>query len=108
MQTELPIVWSTWYHPEWDMTPEAYLEAHIVAPTRSRRLGHYMDPVRKLKGYVGVYHMGEYQGTASSTRFFLSLFSHGHPLGLRSFVTINDLLMILEAFHMQDERWGNR
>ena len=56
MPTELPLLWSANYHPEWDETPEAYLEAKIVAPARSRRLGRYNDPPRERKGYIGVYH----------------------------------------------------
>jgi hypothetical protein len=24
LDTELPIIWSAWYHPEWDRVAEAY------------------------------------------------------------------------------------
>jgi hypothetical protein len=103
MPTELPISWSANYHPEWDETPEAYLQARIVAPTRSRRLGRYSDPQRGRKGYIGVYHQAGYQSGAGRTRFFLSLFVRQHTLGLRSHATMQDLLMALAAFHEQGE-----
>ncbi len=97
--TELPITWSVCYHPEWDATPEAYLQAQIVAPGRSRRLGRYSDPLRGRKGYIGVYHQGGREETEGRTRFFLSLFVQGRTLGLRSYATIEDVLAVLEAFH---------
>jgi hypothetical protein len=99
LDTELPITWSAWYHPEWDRTPEAYLEAQILKPTRSRRLGRYSDPLRERKGYIGVYHQAGQPGTESRTRFFLSLFAHGRSPGLTSFQTMDALLGVLEAFH---------
>jgi hypothetical protein len=104
MKIELPITWSASYHTEWDTTPEEYLRAQIVKPTRSRRLGYYSDPQRERKGYIGVYHMAGRYGTDGSVRFFLSLFEHGRTLGLRSYVTMHDLLAVLEAFHQQDEK----
>jgi len=104
MPTDLPIFWSANYHPEWDETPEAYLQARIVAPTRSRRLGRYSDSQRERKGYIGVYHQAGYQESKGRTRFFLSLFAHGQTLGLRSYTTMNDLLAVLAAFHAQDEQ----
>jgi len=104
MRTELPITWSAWYNPEWDTTPEAYLQAQIVMPARSRRLGRYSDPLRERKGYIGVYHQQGPHGTDGRTRFFLSLFAHGHTLGLRSSTTIRDLLVVLEAFHTPEEQ----
>lgn len=106
METELPITWSAWHHPEWDRAPEAYLEAQILKPTRSRRLGRYSDPLRERKGYIGVYHQAGQPGTEGKTRFFLSLFAHGHTLGLKSFVTIDDLIEALAAFHTNDEPRG--
>jgi hypothetical protein len=104
MSTELPVTWSASYHPEWDGAPEAYLQAMIVAPTRSRRLGRYSDPLRERKGYVGVYHQAGSGESEGRTRFFLSLFVRGHTLGLRSYTTMQDLLAGLAAFHAQDER----
>ncbi|HLZ57667.1 MAG TPA: hypothetical protein VKR06_12020 [Ktedonosporobacter sp.] len=104
MCVELPITWSTCYHPEWDASPEAYLKAQIVKPTRSRRLGRYGDPLSERKGYIGVYNQAGIQGTDGRTRFFLSLFAYGHTLGLSSFATIQELLVVLEAFHRQEER----
>ena len=98
MLPELPIIWSTWYHPEWDRTPEAYLEAQILKPSRSRRLGRYSDPRRERKGYIGVYHQAGQPGTEDKVRFFLSLFAHGHSLGLTSFTSIDDLLAALATF----------
>jgi hypothetical protein len=103
LDTELPIIWSACYLPEWDRTPEAYLEAQILKPSRSRRLGRYSDPLRERKGYIGVYHQASRPGTDGKTRFFLSLFAHGHTPGLTSFQTIPDLLRALEAFHRQNE-----
>ena len=103
MHTELPITWAAWHRAEWDATPEAYLRAGIVKPNRSRRLGRYSDPQRDCKGYIGVYHMGDSQGTEGKTRFFLSLFARGRTLGLKSFDTIPDLLAALEAFHRRVE-----
>ena len=99
MHTELPITWAAWYQAEWDATPEAYLQAGVVKPNRSRRLGRYSDPLRGCKGYIGVYHMGDSLGASGKTRFFLSLFAHGRTLGLKSFATIPDLLAALQAFH---------
>jgi hypothetical protein len=98
-ETDLPIAWSVCYHPEWDVAPEAYLQAQIVAPGRSRRLGRYDDSPRGRKGYIGVYHQPGLPGTDGRTRFFLSLFVQGRTLGLRSYATIDDLLVVLEAFH---------
>lgn len=103
MHTELPITWSAWYRAEWDATPEAYLQARVVKPNRSRRLGRYNDPQRDCKGYLGVYHMGDSRGIEGKTRFFLSLFARGHALGLKSFATMPDLLAALEAFHTRAE-----
>jgi hypothetical protein len=103
MHTELPITWATWYQPEWDTTPEAYLQAGTVKPNRSRRLGRYSDPLRGYKGYIGVYHLGDSRETEGKTRFFLSLFARGHTLGLKSFATIPEALAALEAFHMRAE-----
>jgi hypothetical protein len=104
MEIELPIIWSASYHPEWDTTPEAYLSALILKPNRSRRLGYYNDPQRERKGYIGVYHLAGDNGADGSTRFFLSLFRHRQTLGLRSYATMHDLLVVLEAFHKQGER----
>ena len=104
MPAKLPIDWSVSYHPEWDETPEAYLRAGIVAPTRSRRLGRYSDPQRQRKGYIGVYHQTGYQESEGRARFFLSLFVRGHTLGLKSYATMQALLAVLEAFHAQPEQ----
>ena len=103
MSTELPITWSANYHSEWDETPETYLQARIVAPTRSRRLGRYSDPRRERKGYIGVYHQAGYLESEGHTRFFLSLFVRKHTLGLRSYARMQDLLAVLDAFHAQGE-----
>lgn len=99
MHTELPIIWSAWYNSEWDSQPEAYLQVQVVKPTRSRRLGRYYDPLHERKGYIGVYHQVDPHKIAGRTRFFLSLFLYGQTLGLKSFATISDLLVVLEAFH---------
>jgi hypothetical protein len=99
MDSDLPIHWSGNYHPEWDLTPEAYLMAGIVLPSRSRRLGRYEDVSYERKGYIGVYHQGTSPGQA---RFFLSLFVQRNTLGLWSFATMPDLLVRLTAFHHQD------
>ena len=107
MPTELPLLWSANYHPEWDETPEAYLEAKIVAPARSRRLGRYSDPQRERKGYIGVYHQAGYQGSEGRTRFFLSLFVRGRAPGLWSYATMQGLLAALEAFHTRGEQTQN-
>jgi len=60
--------------------------------------------MHEYKGYIGVYHQVGPQGTDGRTCFFLSLFAYGHTLGLQSFATIQDLLMVLEEFHTQEER----
>jgi hypothetical protein len=98
-ETDLPITWSVCYHPAWDVAPEAYLQARIVAPGRSRRLGRYSDALRGRKGFIGVYHQPGPPGSEGRTRFFLSLFVQGRTLGLRSYATIDDLLVVLGAFH---------
>jgi len=71
MDTDLLIHWSMSYRPEWDMTPEAYLTAGVVVPSRSRRLGCYADTAHERKGYIGVYHQGPPQVRLGSFSRFL-------------------------------------
>ena len=85
----LVLRWSPHYQPAWDATPDAYVEAGVVAPERTRRLLRADDAALGMKAYVGVRHSNPARyglpGEPHAS-FFLSvllgkrtLFLHTHP-----------------------------
>ena len=100
----LGIQWSPAYRPEWDETPEAYLDAGAVGWGRSRRLGKLVDEGLALKAYLGVQHFDPARwGVAGEARakFFLSLFVGGRTVSLRTYPTMGDARDALQAFDEQ-------
>lgn len=93
----LIITWSPIYHPEWDATPEAYLDAGIVQWGHSRRLAHGVDLAYTFKAYIGVHHST--WGESETTRFFLSLFLGGRTIALRTFPTLPEALAEMYTFY---------
>ncbi|HEU5344243.1 MAG TPA: hypothetical protein VFU60_07875 [Ktedonobacterales bacterium] len=85
----LTMRWSPSYQPAWDAAPDAYVEAGVVAPERTRRLLRADDPRLGMKAYIGVRHSDPSRyglpGEAHAS-FFLSvllgkrtLYLHTHP-----------------------------
>ena len=52
----LTLRWSPVYQPQWDETPQAYVDAGIVGVGRSRRLARAEDRQRGFKAYLGIQH----------------------------------------------------
>jgi hypothetical protein len=94
----LSIHWSRVYAPQWDETPEAYVDAGLVGVGRSRRLARAEDSSRAFKAYLGVQHWDPARwnlpGEARAV-FFLSLFYHNRTLSLRTFPTLPTALSAL-------------
>jgi hypothetical protein len=94
--------WSTIYRPEWDTTPEEYVEHGLVGWSQSRRLARVTDPSRDFKGYLGVRHFdpGRWNlpGEPTAT-FFLSLFVHNRTVTLRTYPILAAARTELERFH---------
>ena len=93
----LVFTWSGIYHPAWDATPEAYLEAGLVAWGRSRRLARAATPAYAFTAYLGIHH--NTWGENDTTRFFLSLLVGKRTIALRTFSTLPEALAELDAFH---------
>lgn len=94
------MIWHKAYHPEWDETPDEYAEQGIVQWGRSRRLGLFR--AGDLKAYLGVQHVdpgkpGWNIVEEPQARFFLSLFVSGRCIALRTFLSVDAALDILEA-----------
>ncbi len=96
----LAIRWSPIYQPQWDDTPQAYVDAGIVGVGRSRRLAKAEDTTRAFKAYLGVQHWDpsrwNLRGEARAV-FFLSLFRNNRTLALRTYPTIAAALDALYA-----------
>lgn len=94
----LTVRWSRIYQPQWDETPQAYVDAGIVGVGRSRRLAKAEDRQRTFKAYLGVQHWDPSRwnlpGEARAV-FFLSLFRDNHTLALRNFPTVPAALTAL-------------
>ncbi|HEU5349875.1 MAG TPA: hypothetical protein VFU63_14800, partial [Ktedonobacterales bacterium] len=100
---ELSIRWSPVYQPQWDDTPQSYVDAGLVGVGRSRRLAKAEDRSRAFKAYLGVQHWDPSRwnlpGDARSV-FFLSLFHNRHTLALRTYPTLSAALSALtDAWH---------
>lgn len=98
----LDVAWSAAYHPQWDLTPDAYQEHRIVGWCRSRRLARAHDPTRAFKAYLGVQHTDPARWHLSGeprSVFFLSLFLHNRTITLRTFPTLPEALAALHNFH---------
>ena len=94
--------WSTIYHPEWDATPEEYVERGLVGWSASRRLARVEDSPRAFKAYLGVQHFdpGRWNLPGKpTTRFFLSLFVRNRTVSLRTYPTLAAARAELDRFH---------
>ncbi len=97
---ELTVRWSPVYQPEWDETPQAYVDAGIVGVGRSRRLAKAQDTHRAFKAYLGVQHWDPSRWNLPGEEraiFFLSLFRDNRTLALRTYPTIPAALAALYA-----------
>ncbi|HEV2459677.1 MAG TPA: hypothetical protein VGS80_15075 [Ktedonobacterales bacterium] len=102
VESELGILWSPVYRPEWDSTAEAYVEHGVVGWGRSRRLGRAEDVERRFKAYLGVQHDDPARwGLAGEprARFFVSLFVGQRTVALRTYPTMGEAVETLERFH---------
>jgi hypothetical protein len=98
----MEIHWAGWYEPAWDAQPERYVEAGVVGWGRSRRLAMARDDAQGVKAFIGIQHYDPGRWNVSgepSARFFLSLFSHGRTLSLRTYPTVAGALTALTSFH---------
>jgi hypothetical protein len=109
----MEIEWAAWHRPAWDERPQEYVEAGVLAWGKSRRLAKARDERLDLKAFIGVQHFdpGRWNLPGKpSTRFFLSLFIHGHTVSLRTYPTVTAALAALASFHdalrAQHERKG--
>ena len=99
----LTLRWSPVYQPQWDETPQAYVDAGVVGAGRSRRLARAEDRQRGFKAYLGVQHWDPSRWNLPGEEravFFLSLFHGNRTLALRTYPTIPDALAALyDAWH---------
>ncbi|HEU4782019.1 MAG TPA: hypothetical protein VFS83_01635 [Ktedonobacterales bacterium] len=94
----LAVRWSPIYQPQWDETPQAYVDAGIVGVGRSRRLAKAEDRLRGFKAYLGVQHWDPSRWNLPGEEravFFLSLFHDNRTLALRTYPTIPAALAAL-------------
>lgn len=94
----LTIRWSPSYQPQWDETPQAYVDAGIVGVGRSRRLARAEDRQRAFKAYLGVQHWDPSRWNLPGEEravFFLSLFRDHRTLALRTYPTVPAALAAL-------------
>ena len=94
----LTVRWSPVYQPQWDETPQAYVDAGIVGVGRSRRLARAEDRQRGFKAYLGIQHWDPSRWNLPGEEravFFLSLFHHNRTLALRTYPTIPTALAAL-------------
>lgn len=98
----LTLRWSPHYQPAWDATPDAYVEAGVVAPERTRRLLRADDPQLGMKAYIGVRHSDPSRyglpGEPHAS-FFLSVLLGGRTLFLRTYATAPAALVELRRTH---------
>jgi hypothetical protein len=100
--SDLELVWSPIYQPQWDEQPEAYVEHGIVAWGRSRRLARAADTPQSFVAYIGIQQYDPNRWHVAGeprTVFFLSLFVRGRTVALRTFPTCQNALAALYAFH---------
>ncbi len=100
----LTLHWSSVYQPAWDTTPEAYVEAHVVAWERTRRLLRADDTRLGMKAYLGVRHSDPSRwGLPGEPHavFFLSVLLGARTLFLRTYPTVPAALATLRATHAQ-------
>jgi len=98
---ELTILWSPVYRPGWDANPQAYVDARIVAPGRSRRLAKFSAPCREFKAYLGVQHFEPARWNLPgepTAKFFASFFVSGRTVALRTYPTLPAALAAIQAF----------
>jgi hypothetical protein len=101
---DLPLRWATWYHPEWDQTPDAYVTADLVAWGRSRRLARGDDPARGVRVYLGVQHNDPARwgrDGAPRTVYFGSLLLGTRTLWLHTFPAMPETLAALRGEYEQ-------
>jgi len=94
----LTVRWSPVYQPQWDETPQAYVDAGIVGVGRSRRLAKAEDAQRAFKAYLGVQHWDPSRWNLPGKEravFFLSLFRDNRTLALRTYPTVPAALSAL-------------
>lgn len=95
LESGLVITWSPAYHPAWDDVPQAYVDAEVVAPGRSRRLAKAVDARRDFKAYLGVQHFDPARWNLPgepTAKFFASFFISGRTIALRTYPTMADAL----------------
>lgn len=100
----LTMRWSPHYQPAWDVAPDAYVEAGVVAPERTRRLLRADDPSLGMRAYIGVRHSDPTRyGLPGEPRasFFLSVLLGKRTLFLRMHSTIPAALDELRHTHEQ-------
>ena len=98
----MEIEWAAWYRPDWDEQPERYVEEGVVSGGRSRRLAKARADHLGLKAYIGVQHYdpGRWNLPGEpSARFFLSLFTRGRTVSLRTYATIEAALSALASLY---------
>ena len=98
MTGRLTIRWSPVYQPQWDETPQAYVDAGVVGAGRSRRLAKAEDTSRAFTAYLGVQHWDPARWNAPGEAravFFLSTFLHHRTLALRTYPTLPAALAAL-------------
>jgi hypothetical protein len=101
-KAQMEIAWAPWYRPDWHEQPERYVEEGIVSWGRSRRLAKARDARLGLKAYIGVQHYDPERWNLPgepSSHFFLSLFTRGRTVSLRTYATIEAALSALASFH---------
>lgn len=94
--------WSPHYQPAWDATPDAYVEAGVVAPERTRRLLRADDPRLGMKAYIGVRHSDPSRyglPGESLASFFLSVLLGKRTLFLRTYDAMPAALAELRRTH---------
>lgn len=98
MTGRLTIRWSPVYQPQWDETPQAYVDAGVVGAGRSRRLAKAEDASRSFTAYLGVQHWDperwKLPGEAGAV-FFLSTFRQHRTLALRTYPSLPAALAAL-------------
>jgi hypothetical protein len=101
-QAPMKIEWATYYRPDWDGQPERYIEEGVVRWGYSRRLAKASDNRLCLKAYIGVQHYDPSRWNLPgepSAHFFLSLFTRGRIVSLRTYATIEAARSALASFH---------
>jgi hypothetical protein len=95
------VIWNEHYRSDWDSEPDRYVDAGTVKWAKSRRLG--LLELGRHKAYLGVQHVDPSRpgwGTVGEAhaRFFVSMFSHGQCVALRTVRTMSEALGLLSEF----------